>query len=682
MCGIAGFSGEFSEPLLAEMNNRIAHRGPDASGLIVLEDGSHRVGLAHRRLAIIDLSPAGRQPMTVDCEACGCRHNQADPSKLWLSFNGEIYNFLELRRNLESRGHRFSSRTDSEVLLHLYAEYGAGMLERLNGIFALAIYDGRSFQGDLLLARDGLGVKPLYLTETPRGVLFSSELKSLLAAPDIDRTLDLQGLNHHLTYLYACAPRTMFQAVRKLEPGHATLVRNGQFIKKWAFYRLPYGQQMLAGTEHQIAEELRDRVQVAVARQLMGDVPIGAFLSGGLDSSSIVAMMRRLEPDRRIACYSIDTGEVNENGNPCDLPYAVRVATQLNVDLHIVKAESGMMQHLEQMLYLLDEPQADPAPINALLIAAQARRDGIKVLMSGAGGDDIFSGYRRHQTLQWEGVISALPLGLRTAIARLARASGAGRDSTSLIQRLLGRRGVKFAERLDLPRDQRMTSFFRWGSDELRGSLLSAEVRRELSQQNAVDPLEQSLSEMPGRECDPLQRMLYLETRHFLADHNLNYTDKTSMAHGVEVRVPLLDRELVDFAARIPPRMKQKGRVGKSIFKRAMQPLLPRDVIYRKKSGFGAPLAQWLRNDLRDLVEDTLSERSLANRGLFDPQGVRRLINLQRTNTVDGTYPLFAVMCVELWLRMFVDGKLPAGIAVSQSLSVAAENTSQVCRAA
>ena len=233
MCGITGFSGDYSESLLTGMNDRITHRGPDASGQILLEDGSHRVGLAHRRLSIVDLSSAGRQPMTVDCTACGCQHDLADRQKLWLSFNGEIYNFLELRRELETRGHRFSSRTDSEVLLHLYAEHGPEMLKRLNGIFALAIYDGRQSQGDLLLARDGLGVKPLYLTQTPRGVLFSSELKSLLAAPDVDRTLDLQGLNQYLTYLYSCAPRTMFRSVRKLEPGHATLIALRTTVARW-----------------------------------------------------------------------------------------------------------------------------------------------------------------------------------------------------------------------------------------------------------------------------------------------------------------------------------------------------------------------------------------------------------------------------------------------------------------
>jgi asparagine synthase (glutamine-hydrolysing) len=309
MCGIAGFQGNFPARVLDSMSASIEHRGPDSFGQVFLgtSDGAC-VGLAHRRLAIIDLSPQANQPLASNCVRCAA----GGITDLALVYNGEIYNFQELRAELLREGHQFASQSDSEVLLHLYADVGPGMLPRLNGIFAFAIYDARQFgraagveRGDLFIARDQLGVKPLYYASASQGFLFSSELKALTRCPGVSREMDLVALHQHLAYLWTPAPRTMFRGVRKLKPGHALLVRGGQVAREWSYYDLPYGRPALSGTEESIAIELRERIAAAVDRQLVSDVPVGAFLSGGLDSSAVVAMMKRSQASESPVCYSI-----------------------------------------------------------------------------------------------------------------------------------------------------------------------------------------------------------------------------------------------------------------------------------------------------------------------------------------------------------------------------------------
>ena len=653
------------------MGRVIAHRGPDDEGQILLPGTKVQVGLAHRRLSIIDLSAEGRQPMATACGRCSSDGSgRGEVQNLWLTYNGEIYNYRDLRRGLEAKGHRFHSHTDSEVLLHLYADAGTDMLKQLNGIFALAIYDGRCAgqpqglePGDLFLARDGLGVKPLYYTETSSGFLFASELKALLQCPDVQRDLDHVALHYYLAYLWAPAPATMLKQVKKLPPGCALIVRNGRVARQWTFYELPYGQTYLPGSEMEIARELRRQLQAAVERQMVADVPVGAFLSGGLDSSAVVAMMRRVRPDYRPICYSIEfTNDIGVDGITSDLPYAIRVARQLGVDLTAIHVQPDVIQYLERILYHLEEPQADPAAINALLIAQQARHDGIKVLLSGAGGDDVFSGYRRHWALKMERMWGWLPEGVRKRMARGATQALNGNASRSWGHRHPWvRRISKAFAHADLPAEDRLIAYFYWSGEEVRRALYAHALRAELADVDTAQPLRENLRRIPA-EHDPLNRMLYLEAKHFLADHNLNYTDKTSMAVGVEVRVPLIDLELVKFATQIPPHLKQKGRIGKAIFKKAMEPYLPKDVIYRPKSGFGVPLRRWLRCELREMVDDVLSPDSLMRRGLFDHVAVQRLMESDRTGQIDGGYTIFALICIELWCRLFVDGKVPADL--------------------
>jgi asparagine synthase (glutamine-hydrolysing) len=660
MCGIAGFQGRFDAALLDAMGEAVAHRGPDGAGTAVFDEGAGVLtGLAHRRLSIIDLSPEGRQPMTVDCPRCGA-HGLHD---LALTYNGEIYNYRELRRELVARGHVFHSETDSEVLLHLYAEAGTEMLPRLNGIFAFAIRDGRAngrpdgvAPGDLFAARDAIGVKPFYHAEIPRGFLFGSEIKSLVRCPELPREVDPVAIHQTLAYLWTPAPRTALRAVKKLPPGCALRVRQGRVLREWRWYELPYGRDAVDGSFDAVAARVHDTVREAVDRQLVADVEVGAFLSGGLDSSAVVASMKAARPGERPTCYSIGFADGEDaDGSPADLPYARRVADHLGVHLHEIRVGPDIIRNLERMLWHLDEPQADPAPINALLIAEQARRDGLKVLLSGAGGDDVFSGYRRHQALRFDAAWARLPQALRSMLAKPARQAAAGglRTGSPLARRL-----VKLLEHADLSSDRRAASYFWWSGEELRRALYAPALAHAVAGEDTAAPLLESLSRIPGVR-DPLDRMLFLEGKHFLADHNLNYTDKMGMAAGVEVRVPLLDLQVVDLAARIPAGMKMRGMEGKAVFKRAMEPDLPRDVIYRPKTGFGAPLRRWMRGELRGTVDDALSPGSLRARGLFDPAAVARLRELDRAGRVDGAYTLLALVSVEIWCRLFVDAPAP-----------------------
>jgi len=655
MCGIVGFQGSFDAALLHAMSACVAHRGPDGSGAVVLRgDHGAATGLGHRRLSIIDLSDRAAQPMRAVPDRGG-----GMVSGLTVVFNGEIYNFRELRAELEGSGHRFASGSDTEVLLHLYEQDGLSMVNRLNGIFAFAIHDDRPTgrppgieRGSLILARDHMGVKPLYFAETDRGFLFASEMKAILSDPGVPREIDPVALHNTVAYLWSPAPNTMLAAVHKAEPGSALVVSGGVIRRQWTFYRMPYDGTVSTAPERTLAAELAEHVRVAVERQLVADVPVGAFLSGGLDSSAIVAMMRKARPDTPITAFTIAFARgTSIDGNPDDLPYARRVAAHLGVHLEEVVIEPAAIERLPELVALLDEPQADPAPINALLIAERARAMGIPVLLSGAGGDDLFTGYRRHRALQFERRWTWLPRsarrGIERAVTRAARAPGA--QSVTAVRRL-----AKVFAHAGESADRRLISYFMWSTDDVRRGLYTMEFASRVADVDTAAPLLESLGRIP-EERDPIQRMLYLEARHFLADHNLNYTDRAGMAVGVEIRVPLLDLDVVRFATSVPARYKQKGAVGKAIFKRAMEPYLPREVIYRPKAGFGAPLRRWLRHELRPMVEDTLSDASLRARGIFQPAAVRRLISDDASGRVDASYTIFALICIELWCRRFLD---------------------------
>lgn len=633
MCGIGGYSGAFEPGLLHEMNRVMAYRGPDDEG--VWSDPSAGIGFCHRRLSIIDLSPLGKQPMW-------------DVSRrAVITFNGEIYNYRELRDELLAQGYSFSSQTDTEVLLNLYLRDGEHMLRRLNGMFAFAIWDMSTHT--LFLARDALGVKPLYYSEAPAGFVFASALQCLLSDNSVSRALDSTAIFDYLTLLYSPAPRTMLGAVSKLQPGHALIVSEGRIRRKWQWQDLPVDMPPFTGDADAAAAALRERLEAATARQMVADVPVGAFLSGGLDSSSLVAFARKYAGASKLECFTIGfRGKDWElEGMTQDLPYARAVATHLGVNLNIVEAGPEIVDLLYEMIYHLDEPQADPAALHVRTICGLARERGIKVLLSGTGGDDLFSGYRRHDALMAERYWTWLPSGVRSALAFL------GREAT--LNSPMKRRLAKVFSLADRGDDERIASYFHWIDPLSRNHLLSSPLRAQLMEQINRIPLLEALERLP-QGMNRLNKMLYLDQKHFLTDHNLNYTDKMSMAESVEVRVPFLDPDLIAFSWSLPPEMKHRYGQGKWIFKKAMEPILPRNVIYRTKTGFGAPLRRWMHHELNEVVAEHLSDESIRARGLFDAAGVRRLIAMDKAGKVDGAYTIFSLLCIEIWCRLFLDG--------------------------
>jgi asparagine synthase (glutamine-hydrolysing) len=640
MCGLSGYLSSPSalptEFALSSSMVALEHRGPDDSGLF--EDRERGVGLSHVRLSILDLSPLGHQPML------------AEDSRVALVFNGEIYNFLELRADLEAEGHVFRGHSDTEVLLHVYLACRnrggdlAKALRRLNGIFAFALWDAD--RGALLLARDAMGVKPLYYCADAGRFAFASEIKALRPLIAGLGSLDAAALHRYLSFLWCPDEGTPAGSVKKLGPGEWLWVRNGEIEERVVWYRLPAFRHARSAMDESAA--VRGTVQclrAAVHRQLVADVPVGAFLSGGLDSSSVVAFARERNPE--IRCFTIELAGGAEAGSVDDLPYARRVAEHLAVPLEVVRVDAALMaEDLADMVAQLDEPLADPAPLNVLYISRLARACGVKVLLSGAGGDDLFTGYRRHRAVLAERYWDWLPRPLRQGVARLAG---------KLDQRWAwGRRLRKAFDGAALEGDARLVNYFAWSRRDDLLPLYTPEFRAAVGDVEAGAPMLDFLDGLPSDRA-PLERMLALEQRFFLADHNLTYTDKMSMAAGVEVRVPFLDLELVEFAQRIPIRFKQVGSEGKWVLKKAMEPYLPKDVIYRPKSGFGAPLRRWMRFELRELLGDVLGEASLRRRGLFDPAAVQKLITANDAGQVDASYTLLSLLSIELWCRRFMD---------------------------
>ncbi len=620
MCGIAGALGDFSPALIEQMVGKIAHRGPDNLSWFV----QGKLQLGHARLSIVDLSAASNQPMW---DATG---------RLCIVFNGEIYNYQALRAQLLADGYQFNSNGDAEVLLNLYLAYGVELLSKVNGIFSFAIWDNQT--GQLWLVRDHFGVKPLYYTFTPSGLLFSSEIKSLLVCPEVKKELDHDALLRTLVFLWSPGPHTILQAVKKLEPGSYLLVNAKGEHSLHTYWNWPEYQPVQQSVEAH-SEAVLDSLRQSVSDQLVADVPVGSFLSGGLDSSLIVALASA-QAKQPVHCYTIDTGDTD--GFEADLPYAQKVAAHLDVPLHVLKVTPDIASLLPKMIYHLDEVQSDPAPINVLLICEMARQQGIKVLLSGAGGDDVYTGYRRHYAQSVEGYWDWLPLPVRKVLKQL---TGLLPDSHNVTRRIS--KAFKYA---DLAGPERLLSYFFWLDPDVARSLFRPEIKL------SARPFDFMLEHIPSDPAIPaVEKMLMLERRYFLVDHNFNYTDKMSMATGVEVRVPFLDHRVVETASRVPVSLKQQGRTGKWILKKAAEQLLPTEVIYRPKSGFGAPLRQWLKTDLAPLVADVLSTEALDKRGIFDAAAVKALVAADLAGE-DYSYPIFALVCFELWCRQFLDG--------------------------
>lgn len=631
MCGIVGYYGSFNRELLKRMNDLLSHRGPDGSGIYYSDAAP--VGLGHRRLSIIDLSAAGAQPMK-DAQ-----------NKCVITFNGEIYNYRELRESLITDGFRFNSQTDTEILLNLYLRDGLDMLNHLNGIFAFGIFDTRD--DSILLVRDGFGVKPLYYTTTPKGFLFASELKALLLEPTVSREISYQALHYYLSYSWAPSPWTMLKEIRKLEPGHALIIRNGRISGEKIFSQVPIKKTELKCDEIEAIQMTQHALSVAVERQMVADVPVGAFLSGGLDSSSICAFARKHVTGGKLKCFTIEAKGFEEEGFVDDLKYARQMASYLGVSLEVIQAGAQeISDHMEKMVYHMDEPLADTASINTMMIARLARDNGITVLLSGTGGDDLFAGYERHMALELEKLWAWAPRSLRKLMSLLA---GVMPIYSPIMRRLA--KVFRFAE---MDPYSRIAGYFHLAHPSVEMSILSQHSRNALKDEPFSKPLMDALEET-NEAMDRLEQMLLLDAKHYLIDNNLLYTDKMTMAHGVEARVPFLDPDLARIAADLPSKMKFHKTTGKYVLKKAMSSFLPMEIIERPKTGFGIPIRRLIKNELKESFSDLLSEKSIKSRGFFDFAGVQSLLKRDSESRIDAANLIFTIGCVEMWARQFID---------------------------
>lgn len=630
MCGIAGYCGSATREWLITASEALKHRGPDAEGTYV--DPHDKAGLAHRRLSILDLSDAGRQPMSTP------------DGRYTITYNGEIYNFRELRPELEARGHRFRSTSDTEVLLAAWAEWGEACLNKLNGIFAFAIWD--STNSILTLVRDPLGVKPLYWALAPSGTLyFASELTCLLAREN-RRELNPCALDAYLAFLWIPAPLTLFKSIYQLKPGYLLSLKAGESPKVRLYTNLFDLIREPARALIQ-ADEVWSMLQTCVQRQLISDVPVGVFLSGGLDSTGIIAACK----DRSaLTAYTIAFSERDSafEATSNDLAFAQDAARFFRIRHEILHVEPDITRLLPKYLASMDQPVGDHAPLASYLIC-QAASARAKVLLSGQGADEIFAGYPWHRAGVYSKLYHRLPGPLRKAlleplIDRLPGGSG-GKWLGNL------RRLKRFSISASLPWPDRYVGFCRYLEPGRRNDLLV--FAGSLDGWNAETIYAEALRE--AYNLSFVNQMLFADLKTFLPGLNLFYTDRTGMAHGVEVRVPYLDLEMVRLAFSIPDRQKINYLSTKIILKNALKSHIPESVIRRKKAGFGLPVRSWMRNGLSSLLQQHLSGVQIRKRGIWNPHAVQTLLDEQQSGKEDRAYLLFALLSLEIWLQIHLD---------------------------
>jgi asparagine synthase (glutamine-hydrolysing) len=645
MCGIAGLISVDPEQHIAAMLQVIEHRGRDDEGVWTseaIDASARRACLGHRRLAIIDTSLAGHQPML------------STDGRYVITFGGEIYNYRDLREQLKSRGHEFRTETDTEVLLAAFAEWGPECLLRLSGMFHFAVWD--NLERTLTLARDHVGIKPLYYAHRPSRAnqpghfVFASEVKAILATDLIERALDTESLNQFLTFLWAPDPNTLFRGIKTLPPAHILRFHDNEIkVNQWwdvSFDEIEEGRSE-AWWQEQVLETL-DRV---VRVEMVADVPLGSFLSGGIDSSGIVAMMKRHSNGRRVCTYTvgIESEDLRYDIIPDDVEWARRVNQHLDTDYHEITLQPKVAELLPKLVYHMDEPAIDMA-IPSYLVS-KAARETLRVMLSGMGGDEVFAGYPRQLAMKIAGAFDPVPAMLRRPLLKTIERTLPGGLPGRLTAPL--RNAKKFARSAGLDFEERYLGYGTYFTDEAKQRIYSDDMRRATSELDAYAAHRRYFARVS--DAAPLNRLLYVDLKTFLPCLNLITTDKTSMAANLEVRVPFLNRQMIEFAARMPPALKLRGLKRKYILKRALERLLPHDVVWRKKAGFGAPIRSWLRGPLRPLVDELLSEEVVRKRGLFRPEEVRRLIDLNLDGREDYSLQVFQLLNLELWHRQFID---------------------------
>lgn len=632
MCGIVGavssHPGAVEQLLVRRMCALIRRRGPDDDGFYF----GDRVGLAMRRLAIIDVR-TGKQPM----------HNE--DGTIWVVFNGEIYNYRELREDLLKRGHTLTTSSDTECLVHLYEEYGDTFATHLRGMFAFAIWDDRRKR--LVMGRDRLGIKPYYYWHDGESLYFGSELKCLLAVEHFERKIDLRAFSDYFTYKYVPGPRTIYEGIQEIPPGHVAVWQEGKlaFTRYWQLQHTP-------GPERPVeyyAEGLRHHLEEAVKLHLVSEVPLGAFLSGGIDSSAIVAMMSRAgQGTVKTFTIGFEDGQVGVD----ERPFARTIAEQYGTDHSEYLYENPQKQvadMLPAIVEAFDEPFADSSAIPNYMVSEAARKF-VTVALSGTGGDELFAGYERYRGAMAAEKYRAIPGWLRRGVVTpLVRHLPEMRAAGLWIDR-----AKRFVDGAELPLPQRYQRFLAAFDEADKAALFSGDVRAELAKLGPYQtPL--AMSRVPG-VGDPLEAMLASDQATYLVDDELRKTDRLSMWHSLEVRVPFLDHKVVEFAATIPARYKLMGMTKKFVLLKAVDGMLPPSILNRRKQGFSIPLADWLRGPLRPLVNDLLHPLSAPEQGILQHKTVRKMLEDHQSGIVNNETPIWCLVILSLWLKKYMTG--------------------------
>lgn len=626
MCGIAGFfhprlERNGSIDLLRKMTTALSHRGPDDDGLYV--DGP--IGLGHRRLSIIDLA-GGKQPIF------------NEDRTMAIIFNGEIYNFKGLRDILIAEGHRFGTESDTEVILHAYETYGEKCVDHLRGMFAFAIWDGK--KETLFLARDRVGIKPLYYYWSGGKLLFASEIKAVLEDPTVERVLDPSALDDYLTYLYIPAPKTIFKGIRKVRPGH-TLTVSQQGIVEKEYWDLSF-EPREGLSESASAEALRERLRESVSIHQISDVPLGAFLSGGIDSSAVVGMMAAMR-DLPVKTASIGFREAGYD----ELSYARMVARKFHTDAYEKIVEADAARILDDLIWYFDEPFADSSMVPTYYVS-QVARERVTVCLSGDGGDENFAGYRRYRFDLLENRIrSAVPEALcRPLFGTLGRIY----PKADWLPQVF--RAKTLFTNLSLSPERGYFNTMSWFNQTMKKALYSDALKKDLLGYDPFSVMEQHFARTRG--WDPLSRIQYVDVKTYLVDDILTKVDRASMAHSLEVRVPFLDHEVMEYAAGIPARYKLRRGEGKHLFKQALAGIVPSEILNRPKMGFSIPLARWFRKDLKGMFEERVFSKNAFLDTLFHRAPIQQWWTQHQRGTRDYSYYLWALLVLECWGRRFM----------------------------
>ncbi|HTT22803.1 MAG TPA: asparagine synthase (glutamine-hydrolyzing) [Candidatus Sulfotelmatobacter sp.] len=627
MCGICGKlafgSNETVSPeLVKTMADMIHHRGPDDEGYYV----SGQIGLGFRRLAIIDLQ-SGHQPLS------------NEDGSIWIIFNGEIYNYQELRALLLGKGHVFKTQTDTEVIVHLYEEFGPDCLKKLRGMFAFAIWDGNT--KTLLLARDRVGIKPLYYRLNDSSLVFASEIKAILADPSVSRKMVPVLIDRFLTFLYVPGEETLLEGINKLAPGHYLLVKNGKAMIR-QYWDLNFGAPSWSGSSKDAEADLLSLLAETVKLHMIADVPVGVLLSGGVDSTGVLSLAVDAT-DKRISTFTVGfSGDQVAD----ERPYARLAAERFGTDHYdMTISADDFAKFLPQYIWHMEEPVCEP-PAIALYYVSKLARKYVTVLLSGEGGDEAFAGYSNYRNLVWLERVKRGGLSLNGALAR-----GLSLADSLFSLRQLGKYAPLMNDRFPDYYYSRTSNPYRYSGNGLSNGY-SADLVQLIDREHSLEPIRRLQAHVRGENT--LDAMLYIDTKTWLPDDLLIKADKMTMANSVELRVPLLDHKVLEFAASLPSSFKLNGFATKYILKKALSQQIPKEIRNRKKTGFPVPYESWLRTDLKDFVWGVLTDRRTINRGFFRKGAVETLLRAN-SNGADYSKEIFSLLSLELWQRTFLE---------------------------